>query len=98
MWQTDPDSRIPNGLETAVVVNDRSSCKSKQKRRHLYTEGERNKLIDSIMDPLSGQDDIFILFDSLLHFLNEGDPEESMIKFTKYTLPELLRRWFKKRA
>ena len=40
----------------------------------------------------------FLLIDAVLHFLNEGNPEESLIKFAKYTVPELLRQWLKKKG
>src|SRR5437870_7963162 len=70
----------------------RSSRKTRPKRKGLYSEGEKNKLIDALLDPLAKEDDIFIVIDSVLHFLNEKDTEASLVKFAKYTLPKLLRR------
>jgi len=85
-------------LEASVMGDHRSSRKTRPKRKGLYSEGEKNKLIDALLDPLAKEDDIFIVIDSVLHFLNEKDPEASLVKFAKYTLPELLRRWLRKNA
>lgn len=75
------------------MSNPQPSRKAKRKSKHLYSEGQRNKLIDAIMDPLAKQDDFFVLIDGVLHFLNEGDHGASLVKFAKYSLPELLERW-----
>ena|SRR5437899_736283 len=91
--------RVAALLALLLVAQHRDTKRpTRRKSKDLYSEGQRNALIDAVMDPLAEHDDIFVLIDSLLHFLNEGDPEASAIKFAKYTLPELLRRWLKKRA
>jgi hypothetical protein len=79
------------------VAGSKSTRKTRKRRIGPYSEGQRNKIIDAIAEPLAKEDDVFLLIDAALHFLNEGDPEESLIKFAKYTLPELLRRWLRKR-
>src|SRR5437773_291245 len=94
-----PSVRVAAVLVCLLVAQHRDTKKrTGRKSKDLYSEGQRNALIDAVMDPLAEHDDIFVLIDSLLHFLNEGATEASVIKFAKYTLPELLRRWLKKRA
>ena len=80
------------------MTGAQSARKTKRKRVGPYSEGQRNEVIDAIVEPLAKEDDAFLLLDALLHFLNEGNPEESLIKFAKFTVPELLRRWLKKRG
>jgi len=80
-----------------MMADSKSNRKTKKKLIGPYSEGQRNKIIDAIAEPLAKEDDVFLLIDAALHFLNERNPEESLIKFAKYTLPELLRRWLKKR-
>jgi hypothetical protein len=57
-----------------------------------YTTGEINKLIDGLIHPLAEKDKKFILIDGFLHALNERDPPQSLRKFLKYNLPEIIRR------
>ena len=56
----------------------------------MYTKGDINKIIDSVMHPLARQHPFFEFIDGLLHALNERNPEESVAKFIRYNLPKLL--------
>jgi len=60
--------------------------------------GEKNKIIDSAVHPLSKIHPAFTLVDGLLHALNEQDPKTSLRKFVKYSLPELIRMLLEKEA
>ena len=79
-----------------MMADSKPTRKTRKVRIGPYSEGQRNKIIDAIAEPLAKEDDVFLLIDAFLHFLNEDDLEESLIKFAKYTVPELLRRWLKK--
>ena len=65
--------------------------RSKKRPKQIYTIGERNKMIDSTIHPLSKVHPAFTLIDGLLHVINEGDLKVSLQKFVKYSLPELIR-------
>lgn len=64
----------------------------KRKRKTLYTVGEVNRLIDTLVHPLAEKDQGFILLDGFLHALNERNPPLSLRKFMKYNLPEIVKR------
>lgn len=70
----------------------RKKAVSKKRKRKPYTKGEINKFIDSLIHPLAKTDKRFILVDGLLHGLVEQDPPQSVRKFVKYNLPELIRQ------
>jgi hypothetical protein len=56
----------------------------------LCTQGELNKLIDSLCHPLSKENKGFILVDGLLHGFVEQNPPVTIRKFIKYNLPKLI--------
>ena len=60
--------------------------------------GEINKLIDVLVHPLAEKDKSFIIVDGVLHALNERNPPQSLRKFIKYDLPEILKKMKKTRA
>ena len=61
----------------------------------LYTQGELNKLIDSLCHPLAETDKGFILVDGLLHAFVEQNPPVTIRKFIKYNLPKLIEQLIK---
>jgi hypothetical protein len=69
----------------------KASCKKKTAAKP-YSKGELNKLIDSLIHPLSKTDKSFILVDGFLHGLVEQNPPASVKKFIKYNLPELIKQ------
>jgi hypothetical protein len=69
-----------------------SSSKKKGRRRSIYTRGEVNKLLDSVFHPLERQHWAFQILDELGHLVVEGDPQESIVKFVRYSLPQILRK------
>jgi len=81
--------RLGNGLD-----DPSSECSAEKalprKRRSGYTEGELNKLIDSVLHPIARQDTYFWLADTLLHAIVEQDPKVTLEKFMHYTLPKIL--------
>jgi hypothetical protein len=62
----------------------------KRKSEMPYTKSEINAIIDSLLHPWIDRYPWLISVDSLLHALNEGNPEESLRKFMKYNLPKVL--------
>lgn len=68
------------------------TTKRKRKRKAAYSKGELNKLIDSICHPLCESDKRFFLLDGFLHALVERDPPETVRKFVKYNLPEIIKQ------
>ena len=63
----------------------------KKKRNAHYSKGEINKLVDGLIHPLAKADKSYILLDGLLHALNERNPPQSLRKFMKYDLPEIVK-------
>jgi hypothetical protein len=70
------------------------------KRRHslrksrpkLYTKGELNQIIDSVLHPFFNSNQALIAVDVLLHGLVEQNVSESTIKFVRYSLPKIVRK------
>ncbi len=67
----------------------------KRARKHrlagLYTKGDLNYVVDSLLHPLIEKDRRFIIVDEAAHALIEQDPRQSVLKFSRYRLPDLLR-------
>ena len=59
---------------------------------HSYTEGELNKLVDSLVHPLAKENPYIMILDGILHGIIEQNPSASTVKFIKYNLPKLLER------
>jgi len=60
-------------------------------RQNLYSRGDANRAVDALVHPLIKQNKIFLVVDELAHIAIEGNVEESIVKFTRYRLPELVR-------
>jgi hypothetical protein len=60
------------------------------------TKGKINMLIDEILHPYFNEYPGVIIIDSLLHAINEQNPEVSLRKFFKHNFPKLLRHITKK--
>jgi len=58
--------------------------------RALYTTGEVNQLIDSVLHPLAKRDPRVFVIDTVLHTLTERDLLTSSRKFLRYNMPILL--------
>lgn len=56
----------------------------------MYTIGELNKLVDSVMHPLAKSNPSIMILDGIVHAILEQNPSESTVKFIKYNLPKLL--------
>ena len=61
-----------------------------KRKKSGYSKGEINKMIDSLIHPLFGRNPAFVLVDSLLHGLVEQNPPETVVKFIRYNLPEVI--------
>ena len=65
--------------------------KRKARRKTLYTRGEQNKIVDALVHPLIEKHWVFRLVDELGHAAIEQDPKESITKFARYSLPQIIR-------
>ena len=63
----------------------------------MFSKGQVNRLIDEAIHPLKKMDWSFTIIDEALHMINEGDIQQSVIKFVEYSLPEILKRFLKKK-
>jgi hypothetical protein len=61
----------------------------RRKKYGVYTVGEVNYLIDSVLHPFFDKHPALIVADAALHYLVEQNPDESTVKFVKYTLPKV---------
>jgi hypothetical protein len=66
--------------------------KTTRKTPRPITTGQLNRLIDVFVHPLFKKDERYIWLDGLLHGLAERDPQASIGKFAKYSVPILLKR------
>ena len=48
-------------------------------------------MIDGVLHPLKKTHWVFVLVDEAFHIINEGDIEQSLVKFAQYSLPELVK-------
>jgi hypothetical protein len=58
----------------------------------LYTKGELNQIIDSVLHPFFNSNQALIAIDALLHGLIEQNVSESTYKFIRYSLPKILKK------
>ena len=71
--------------------------KMSRKDRPVFSKGQLNRLIDDVVHPLKRIDWSFTVVDEALHLINEGDIQQSIIKFVEYSLPEILKKLLKKK-
>jgi len=62
--------------------------------RRKIRKGAVNRVIDAVFHPFF-DDPLAVVLDGVAHLLNEGDLEESLLKFARYNLPFLL-RWLER--
>ncbi len=58
----------------------------------MYSVGELNQIVDSMLHPLFEKGFAFVILDSALHALIERSPVESMLKFVRYNLPRIIHK------
>jgi len=58
--------------------------------RKSYTKGEINRMIDSLLHPLSKQAPPIVILDGFLHGLVEQNPTLTTRKFFKHNMPLLI--------
>jgi len=76
-----------------VKPTPRSS--SSRRRRSIYSKGEVNRLIDSVIHPLFNLNQGFTVADAILHGFVERNPPETALKFIRYNLPKVIREMTK---
>jgi len=74
------------------------STAARRKRRSIYSKGEINRLIDSLLHPLFDITPAFSLVDTILHGLIEQNPPETALKFIRYNLPRIIREVSEKKG
>jgi len=72
-------------------------AKRKRRRKHTFTLGELNRLVDGVFHPLAKSDRRFLLLDGFLHGLIERDPPQTVRKFVRYNLADVLKEFNEKR-
>ena len=63
-----------------------------RKKGTVYSDGELNKLVDSVMHPIARDDPWFWVADTLLHAMVEQDPNLTVRKFLRYSAPKIVRQ------
>jgi len=58
--------------------------------RTVYSKGEANRLIDSLLHPLFDINPAFRIVDSILHGIVEQNLPETAFKFLRYNLPWII--------
>ena len=72
-------------------MNTFSQTFSRKKKRSHYSKGEINQLIDSLLHPLFDHNPALMIVDSVLHGLVEQNPPETVLKFIRYSLPNIIK-------
>jgi len=85
-----------NFLPDNHIESDLPKKRKRRKARPVFSKGQVNRLIDDAIHPLKELDWSFTVLDETLHKINEGDIQQSVIKFVEYTLPEILKKFLKK--
>lgn len=68
----------------------------RKNRKAELSKGSLNRIVDAILHPLAKKDSRFVLVDTACHALVEQNASETIRKFCKYTLPNLLKSDSKK--
>jgi hypothetical protein len=63
---------------------------SRKKNKTEYSKGELNRVIDSVLHPLFGRSSAFIILDTAAHGLVEQNSPETIKKFIRYSLPNII--------
>ena len=72
--------------------------RSRRKRRGIkVTKGDLNRLIDDVFHRHFSENVGFVIVDGLLHAVVERNPEESVRKFVRFSVPVLVREMARKR-
>ena len=79
-------------MEAAVNLLPRKQS-AKRNRRKPYTKGELNALVDSFLHPLFREHPVFMVIDEIAHALIEQNPRESAVKFVRYSLPGIIKKY-----
>ena len=65
------------------------------KKKRLYSKGEKNKIVDSLLHPFYRKSQLIRIVDGIIHGLIEQDTKSSARKFVKYNLPEIVKELIK---
>ena len=65
--------------------------KRRKKPTSIYTRGELNAITDDLLHPLIKKHKELRILDEMAHIVIEGDLRESLIKFIRFTLPQIVR-------
>jgi hypothetical protein len=69
----------------------------KRRRKQVFSTGQLNRLVDSFCHPLYKVDKRFLLLDGFLHGLIERNPPETVQKFLRYNLAEIMKEFSEER-
>ena len=71
-------------------TNSNSNAKKRRPAQKI-TKGDLNRGVDTALHRHFKDDPVFILVDSALHFMIEGNPSESFEKLLKYNVKPILK-------
>lgn len=77
---------LEDGLFGSLLTNHMA-----KKKVTLLSQGQWNSIIDSLVHPATKKRPEFWALDTLLHGFVEQNPEVTLRKFVKYTVPKLLK-------
>jgi hypothetical protein len=78
-------------LNENIGESARRISKYRRKRKATYTQGELNRLIDGVFHPLCKEDRRFVLLDLFFHGLVERNLSDSVRKFFKYNMSDIVK-------
>jgi hypothetical protein len=98
-------SEMSFSAKYAAIDQHRGVQKMSSKKKNLrknqsgvYSRGQQNFIVDSIVHPIAQKNPLFIILDEALHMAVEQNIAVSAQKFCKYSVPYILNRYAKKRG
>ena len=84
------------GLHLSLV--DYVSEALPRRKDQIFTSGELNKIIDSLLHPMAKVDMRYWAADLFFHAVVEQDPSVTVQKFIRYDVPKIAEQYFKQNA
>ena len=69
-----------------------------RRKDQIFTPGEFNKIIDSLLHPMAKRDIRYWAADLFFHAVVEQDPSVTVQKFIRYDVPKIAEQYFKQNA
>ena len=69
-----------------------------RKKGQIFTPGELNKIIDSLLHPMAKRDMRYYAADLFFHAVVEQDHSVTVQKFIRYDVPKITKQYLKQNA